>query len=244
MRRADAPRQPFTEGRKFRHELKYLINEGDAAGIKNRISPFVQHDTHAEGGMYMLRSLYYDDLWGTAYAEKLMGVSERRKYRIRIYNASDAVIKLECKEKQGSYIYKRSASLSRAEYDRLYAGDCAFLLARGEEVCKEFYLAYIQRVLRPRVIVDYEREPFVIPAGDVRITFDRDVRAAVLRDDLFDKNLPTIRAIEPYKLVMEVKYTEFLPQIVRDVLPPRASELTAVSKYVLCCDAAGYRTVD
>lgn len=227
---------------RFRHELKYLINEADALAIKSRLSPFVSHDKNAVDGGYMLRSLYYDDLWDTAYAEKLMGVSLRKKYRIRIYNCSDNTIKLECKQKQESYIYKRSASLTRAEYDSIKNGDCAFLLVRKEDVCRDFYLEFMQRVLRPRCIVDYEREPFVMPTGDVRITFDTDVRSALLSEDIFDKELPTIRVLEPSKLVMEVKYTEFLPQIIREVLPPSGSEFTAVSKYVLCRDAVNYRT--
>lgn len=231
----------------YRHELKYLINEADAFGIKNRLLPFVKHDEHAVDGGYMLRSLYYDDLWETAYEEKLMGVEARQKFRIRVYDCSDKTIKLECKQKQGSYIYKRSARLSRAEYDAIQNGDCDFLLERAktrekDSVCADFYLAYRTRVLRPRVIVDYEREPFVMPTGEVRITFDRNVRAALLRDDIFDKDLPALSVLEPNKLVMEVKFTEFLPQVMRDVLPPRASEFTAVSKYVLCCNAAIHRT--
>lgn len=52
---------------------------------------------------------------------------------------------------------------------------------------------------------------------------------------------PTLPVLEPGKLVLEVKFTEFLPQLVRDLLPPRAQELTAVSKYVLCCDKTAYQ---
>ena len=55
-------------------------------------------------------------------------------------------------------------------------------------------------------------------AGTVRITFDMNVRAAVDGFDVFDRSLPTLPVLEPGKLVMEVKFTEFLPQIVRDIL--------------------------
>ena len=37
-----------------------------------------------------------------------------------------------------------------------------------------------------------------------------------------------------------VKFTEMLPQIVRDILPPHAAEFTAVSKYVLCYEKTRY----
>ena len=96
-------------------------------------------------------------------------------------------------------------------------------------------------VLRPRVIVDYDREPWIMDAGTVRVTFDQNVRAAVGSWNIFDSTLPALPVLEPGKLVMEVKFTEYLPQIVRDILPPRAQELTAVSKYVLCCDKTAYR---
>lgn len=226
----------------FRHELKYLINEADYYGIRSRLMPILSHDINAENGQYTLRSLYFDDAWDTAYQEKIMGINTRKKYRIRIYNYSDAAIKLECKHKIDSYIYKESAPLTHAEYDKILANDCAFLLARKEPVCKAFYLDTVQRVLRPRVMVDYEREPFVHSAGDVRVTFDRDVRAAVLRNDIFDAKLPTLSVLAPGELVMEVKFTSFLPQLVREILPPKASEFVAVSKYVLCFNAACYRS--
>lgn len=226
----------------FRHELKYCINEADYYGIRSCLTPVMLHDANAANGQYTLRSLYFDDAWDTAYQEKIMGVNTRKKYRIRIYNYSDAVIKLECKHKVDSYIYKESASLTHAEYDKIMENDCSFLLARKEPVCKAFYLDTVQRVLRPRVIVDYEREPFVLAAGDVRVTFDRDVRAAVLRNDIFDAKLPALCVLEPSELIMEVKFTSFLPQMVRELLPPKACEFVAVSKYVLCFNAACYRS--
>ena len=60
-------------------------------------------------------------------------------------------------------------------------------------------------------------------AGTVRVTFDMDVRAAVGSWDIFDSTLPAISALEPGKLVTEVNFTEYLPQIVRNLLPPHRS---------------------
>ena len=165
----------------------------------------------------------------------------RKKYRIRIYNCSDRSIKLERKKKCGSFIYKEAAPLTRAEFEQILQGDYGFLLHSSHRLCQEFYTECICNMLRPRVIVDYDRVPWIMDAGTVRVTFDRDVRAAVGGWDLFDPALPTLPVLEPGKLVMEVKFTEFLPQIVRQLLPPRAQELTAVSKYVLCCDKTAYQ---
>lgn len=224
----------------FRHELKYLINEGEHQLLAMRLKTFMQLDSHARDGGYMIRSLYFDDYWNSAYTEKEMGILLRKKYRIRIYNCSDASIRLERKKKEGSYIYKEDAPLTRDEVEKILRGEYDFLLKSPYPLCREFYVECVSRVMRPRVIVDYEREPWIMDIGTVRITFDSDVRAAVGGNDIFDASLPALPVLEPGKLVMEVKFTEMLPQIVRDMLPLPAQELTAVSKYVLCYEKTRY----
>lgn len=225
---------------KFRHELKYLINEGDHALLKSRMSRVFLPDPNAVGGEYMIRSLYFDDFWNSAAEEKDMGVFDRKKYRIRIYNCSDSHIRLERKTKRGNYIYKESGRLTHEEVDRILNGDYEFLLHSESPICREFYVECMCRVMRPRVIVDYDREPYIMDAGTVRLTFDKRVRAGVLTDNIFDPDLPTIDCLEPGKMVLEVKYTEFLPRIVQDLLPTRAAEYTALSKYVLCYEKTAY----
>lgn len=225
---------------RFRHELKYLISEGEHQLLRRRLGALMRLDGHAVNGGYMIRSLYFDDYWNSAYEEKEMGVLARRKYRIRIYDCSDSVIKLERKRKVGSYIYKEDASLTREETEKILSGEYGFLLRSPSRLCREFYVECISNMMRPRVIVDYEREPWIMEEGTVRVTFDSDVRAAIAGYDLFDAALPALSVLEPGKLVMEVKYTEFLPQIVRSILPPSSEELTAVSKYVLCYEKTRY----
>ena len=224
----------------YRHELKYLINYKDKDILIKRFEGLIHRDTHAEQGYYKIRSLYFDDFWNSSYEEKLMGVSDRNKYRIRIYNDSDSNIKLERKTKTGNYIYKKNASLTREETDKILDGDYSFLLYNKQPLCQEFYVKCITDLMRPRVIVDYEREPFVFEAGDVRITFDTDVRAGSLEFNMFDPTLPTSSVLDPGKLVLEVKFTEFLPEMIRRALPSEAAEMTAVSKFVLCCEKTEY----
>lgn len=187
-----------------------------------------------------MRSLYFDDFWNSAYEEKLMGVSGRNKYRIRIYDDSDSIIKLERKTKTGSYIFKKDAALTREDVDRILDGDYSFLLYNPQPLCQEFYVMCVSKVMRPRVIVDYEREPFVFEAGDVRITFDTNVRASSLNFSIFDPTVPTCSVLDPGKLVLEVKFTEFLPDLIRKALPTEAAEMTAVSKFVLGCEKTEY----
>lgn len=225
---------------KFRHEQKYLISQKDKYLIRQRLKEVMTLDKHVQKESYTIRSLYFDDYWNSSYEDKQAGVLIRKKYRIRIYNFSAAVIKLERKRKYGAYIYKDSAPLTQEEFYKILDGDYSFLLTSNHQLCREFYVECMTRQMRPRTIVDYEREPWTLDAGTVRVTFDENVRAAVGSFDIFDASIPTLEVLEPEKLVLEVKYTEFYPEIIKQIIPTDATEYTAVSKYVLCYEKSGY----
>ena len=224
----------------YRHELKYLISYPEYEALAVRMKPYFELDSHAENGQYLIRSLYFEDYYNSAYEEKGMGVYFRRKYRIRIYNYSDSHISLERKLKQGKYIYKESAPLTKDEVYKILEGEYEFLLKSEHNLLREFYFECISNYLRPRVIVDYDRVPFTLKEGTVRVTFDKGVRAAVGGFDIFDDTLPVLAAIDHNKLIMEVKYTEFLPKLVKEMIIPKGSEQVAASKYVMCCDKTAY----
>lgn len=226
----------------YRNEWKYLLSYPEAELLRRRLEEFMRYDSHAKDGTYMIRSLYFDDWKNTAYEQKLMGIYERQKWRIRVYNCSDSVIALERKKKKGNYIHKDSVKITREEYDRIINGDFGFLLQKPEQLCKEFYVECVSNVLRPKVIVDYDRTPLVLDEGTVRITFDSGVRAAIGGFDIFDPDLPTLPAIDPDKLILEVKYTEFLPRLIGNIITTNGNEFTSFSKYVACYDAAHHLT--
>ena len=226
----------------YRNEWKYIISHSEADLLKDRLLNFLTLDPHAGRNGYDIRSLYFDDYGNTAYNHKLMGVYARKKWRIRIYNYSDKVISLERKLKRGNYIHKESARLTRDEAERIIRGEYEFLLNRAENLCREFYGECIFNVLRPKVIVDYTRFPLVMDEGTVRITFDSEVCAAVGGFDLFDRELVKLPAQEPDREVLEVKYTEFLPHTIKQLLPMQGSEFAAFSKYVVCYEAAHHIT--
>ena len=162
----------------YRHELKYYINQGAYTFLSKKLSLTMEQDKYARknGGEYLIRSLYLDDMDDSAFREKLDGIDNRDKFRIRIYNMSDAAIKLECKHKEGGYIKKTSLALSREEYERLRKGDYTFLLHRPEPFARRMFAEFATKPLRPCVIVDYMREAYTFPVQDVRVTFDKDVR--------------------------------------------------------------------
>ena len=226
----------------YRHEWKYLLSHSEADMLRRRLEPFLTLDPHAGADGYEIRSLYFDDYNNSAYVQKLMGVYSRKKWRIRIYNYSDSKISLERKKKEGNYIYKESADLTRQEYWKIIDGDYEFLLQKEKNLYKEFYAECMFNLLRPKVIVDYNRIPLIMDEGTVRITFDSDVAAAIGGYDIFDPELPRLSAQDAEVEVLEVKYTEFLPQIIRKLLPSDGSEVVAFSKYVACYEAAHHLT--
>ena len=199
MKKADRKKE------RFRNEWKYLISTSEKEVLNLRMKPLMELDPHAETGGYLIRSLYFDDYWNSAYEEKESGVLMRKKYRIRIYNYSAESIKLERKKKFGSYIYKEDAPLTKDEVQKILSGEYEFLLKSPYNLCREFYIECMSNMMRPRTIVDYEREPWIMDEGTVRITFDTDVRAAVGSYDIFDSTLPALSVLEPGKLIMEVK---------------------------------------
>lgn len=222
---------------KFRNELKYRLNFQDYTLIKARLDATYKKDINiTSAGFYNVRSLYFDDYLNTAYNEKLMGVMNRQKFRIRIYNHSDLSIHLERKIKSNQYIHKQSSQLSKDEVYDILQGCYEFLLRSNDNLRKLFYHELTGNLLRPRVVVDYEREPYIADVSQLRITFDKNIRAGQMGFDIFDREMPMIEALNPGMVIMEVKYSDILPVMIRKLLPVKASEHSAISKFILCCD--------
>ena len=224
-------------GKQYRHELKYVISEGEHQLLSKRIHACLKQDYHASinGGEYFIRSLYFDDPFDTALWEKSSGVGSRDKFRIRIYNMQDNTIKLERKHKEGQYIKKDSVSLSRQDCDEIVRGRFECLKHNDSPFAMQFYGIFLANHLRPKVLVDYTREPYVFPAEDVRITFDKNIRTAMRNTDLFNPNVITYPVWDLKNcMILEVKFNESLPQYVQELLTLGAAERTAASKYVFC----------
>ena len=219
----------------LRHELKYLITPAELSVLRGVLKPITQFDPNGdENNEYMIRSLYFDTINDDALMEKIAGVGNRKKYRIRIYNFSDRVIKLECKSKYGDLISKQSVSIPRDLAEQLIAGDPEGLQRMRHPLLHDVYREMRTRLLRPAVIVDYVREAYLHPAQEVRITFDKQLRTGLYSTDLFNPNLPTYPVFDDPVEVLEVKYDEFLPAHLQTVLSGITAQRSAVSKYTWC----------
>lgn len=219
-----------------RHELKYFINPAELIALRHKLMPILALDRHCRGANrnYTIRSLYFDDASDTAYYDKQMGVMHRDKYRIRIYNHSDQVIFMERKRKAGDLIQKSSVRITRNLAERIIAGNASGLEKTGVPLLQDLYVQMKTNLMRPRVIVDYEREAYVHPAENVRITFDKHVRSGLYSHDLFNPDLPTVRAFTDGREVLEVKFDRYMPDFISGLLRDLPAERSAISKYVLC----------
>lgn len=228
----------LTSVKKYRNEHKFIISYGEYVLLKSRISRFMNSDSHGDGNnRYHIRSLYFDDIYNSAYYEKLNGIYKRKKYRIRIYNHSNSVIKIERKGKEGQYILKECELISEDLCNDLLSGNIIPLLT-GSHLLSDMYIQMKTLFLKPVVLVDYIREAYTYPVENVRITFDMDLRSGLYSTELWNMDTPLLNVLEPGYFIMEVKFNRFLPSIFTKLLAGLSSEQISVSKYVLCREFA------
>ena len=222
----------------FRNEHKFIIDDLTAEMTKARIATLCFPDSHAgEDGFYDIRSLYFDCLNNRFYQENLAGVSDRHKWRIRIYNCSDERITLEKKSTLRGLKHKDSCPVTRDRVMAFINGDISHM--EGDSpLMEEFITEAITENITPRVIVDYRRVPYVYPIGNVRVTVDSMIGASTNFEDFFSEDLNLFRAIPVGTSVLEVKFDEVLPYAIREIINSSANLTpTAFSKYVNSFDA-------
>ncbi len=217
----------------YRHEWKHEIRYVDLLAIRQRLRAVAESDPHAVNGKYFIRSLYFDNLDDKALREKVDGVNLREKFRIRYYNRDPSVIHLEKKSKRSGLGTKYSALLSAEEAQELVDGKLDWMMDSGRPLVQELYCKMRYQGLRPKTIVDYTREPFIYRPGNVRVTFDYDIRTGLNCTDFLDPDCVTIPAGDA-PILLEVKWDAYLPSIIRDAVQTPGRRETAFSKYAQC----------
>ncbi|MEA5014545.1 MAG: polyphosphate polymerase domain-containing protein [Candidatus Limiplasma sp.] len=221
----------------LRHELKYFIKPVEYEVLRRVLDRTLRRDPNGdENNEYHIRSLYFDSFFNHAVLDKLNGVKDRDKYRIRIYNFSDKIIRLECKTKVGSLISKRSIAIPRLLAEQLMAGDPTGLEQTRSGLLRDVYREMKLNLMRPVVLVDYVREAYLHRAEEVRITFDKQLRSGLYSKELFDPYVPTVPPFDHEEMIMEVKFNRMLPPYIRDLLCTHvhSAQNSAISKYVWC----------
>lgn len=223
--------------KKFRHEFKYIINSGYYHILRARLKAAMKPDPHGKDGVYRISSLYFDDAFRTAYNDKLMGLDVRKKYRIRFYNLSSSFIRLEVKEKKGDMVCKRSVPLSFEEYKHILSGKRDFLHTEkpANSAADEFYVSDKLTALSPAVLVDYVREAYICPAGNVRITFDMDLKTSA-HHDILGERPDFYNVFGKGEIILEIKYDSFMPMYIQELLSGIPLSRESVSKFVFCSE--------
>ena len=217
----------------FRHEWKHEINLSDMIVIRQRLRAVANPDPHAVDGSYFIRSLYFDNLSDKALREKIDGVNCREKFRIRYYDHDPSLIHLEKKSKWNGLGNKQSAVLTAQEAQAIVDGELDWMLDSGRPLVQELYSKMQTQGLRPKTIVDYTREPFVYGPGNVRVTLDYDIRTGLNCTDFLNPDCVTIPAGNA-PIILEVKWDEYLPSVIRDTVQLNGRRTSAFSKYAIC----------
>ena len=217
----------------WRNELKFVCTDAELAVLRVRLSALMRMDENQTGDCYRIRSLYFDDLENAALNENAAGIDNRKKYRIRYYNDGTDRLRLEIKSKLHSKCHKDSCRISRDRCDELIAGGIPRTLADDPAPLKELTLLAATKLLKPRLIVEYERTAFVHPVGNVRITFDRNITSSDRVLDFYEPYLNARPLQAPGVHILEVKYDEFLPNHIAQALELSSLRQSSFSKYYL-----------
>lgn len=220
----------------FRHELKYGIGYPQYLELRSRLQAVMKADSHVgTDGRYLIRSIYFDNYADKALREKRDGVSTREKFRIRYYNDDFSFVTLEKKVKNNNLCMKTDAEITEEECRRLLEGDLNWMRGHPASLVRELYAKMRYQILRPRVLVSYIREPYIYAAGNVRVTFDSDIRTTLYHGTFLEKKVADIGTAEhPRDMVLEVKYDAFLPEVIRSIIQTDTLRQQAFSKYEAC----------
>lgn len=219
----------------FRHEYKYLCSMHEILSIRNQIETMMQSDSNVDAnGGYTIRSLYFDDYHNTYLYDNINGTDPREKFRIRIYNADTSYIKLELKKKVNGKTQKLSCRLTQELCDAAMQGENLPIDAIDSPVYRKFCLQQQTRLLHPKVIVEYDRVPFVYPDGNVRITFDLNIRSSDQIENFSAKEIVSKPVMLSNQHLLEVKFDEYLPDFIYQAVKCSHLQQTTFSKYYIC----------
>lgn len=219
--------------KKYRQEIKRLLSPAQRLLLEQRIRAVMPRDFHSgNDGCYSIRSIYFDTVTDRAYTEKEAGIAEREKIRIRFYNYQDDLIKLERKEKHKNLIHKDSMTISRETADAIMCNDFSSLPGYCDPLSDQIYGMAYSEGLHPVIIVDYIRTAYVFPVNHVRVTFDSALEAV-------GPAIPIWKPEHGYDVlgedtILEIKFDQYLPTHIRQLLNSVPAPQMALSKYVLC----------
>lgn len=217
----------------LRQEKKFLINLSQYYSFSHRLSRILATDSHSDGDGYLIRSLYFDTIDDNDFMDKEDGVELRRKIRLRNYGSDTPFAVLEMKQKQGLLQKKRSLRMEKEDAQRMITGDYSVLLNYSDSFAAECFTLMNMMCYRPCTVITYRRKVFVAKENKIRITFDHHIKGSEGCFDIFSDSFLESYILDPYLVVLEVKFNGFLMSYIKDMLQECDSSEIAVSKYCL-----------
>ncbi|MBO5143957.1 MAG: polyphosphate polymerase domain-containing protein [Lachnospiraceae bacterium] len=220
---------------KYRHEYKYICSDTQLVLLRNRLEGLMEYDKYAgQDGTYMIRSLYFDDYLDSCLRDNINGTDPREKFRLRLYNGDASYIRLELKRKERGKTLKSSCRIDEELCEKMVRGVPLKMDAVDSKVYRKFCLMQHTRLLKPKVIVEYDRVPYVYRDGNVRVTFDRNIRSGAAIERFMEKNVITRPVMSCGQHVLEVKFDELIPDFIYSAIQIEKLQQTTYSKYYIC----------
>lgn len=222
-------------GTAYRHEDKYRIDSCQAAILEVRTAALLQRDPHAAGtGSYVVKSLYFDDYQDTCFWENEDGYNVRSKFRIRYYDNQTDYIRLEKKCKRNGMVCKESCVITEEMCRCFMAGQIPQMCEEMPQIMKALFTEMRLRKLIPKVIVVYERKPYICNVGNVRITIDSNVASSNDMKHFLDTDMVLRPVMQKGESLLEVKWDEVMPEYIYHHLALDELQWTSFSKYYCC----------
>ena len=220
---------------KYRHEIKVGISLFEYLEMRSKLDVLLNLDSHCSGdGMYAIRSLYFDNVYDKALVEKNRGVNRREKFRLRYYDDDTNFIKLEKKQKVNGLCLKTSSSISKKDVETLLSGNYEQLESSKDELMQELLFKMKTQGLRPKNIVKYDRRAYIYEAGNVRITFDMNLKSGINPQDFLDPGSELEISGLNQPIILEIKYDEFIPSFIERIVKAKQGRVQSFSKYAQC----------
>lgn len=217
----------------YRNEFKYICSEGKLKIIEYRLKPIMKYDSNQKGSSYRIRSLYFDDYYESAFTENEIGVDNRKKFRLRVYDNPKEMIRLEVKYKQKGKTHKESCIISQELCKDIIAGKQIEFNKNFSTPLKLLYIEMSMYNMKPTIIIEYERSAFIHNLGNVRVTLDKNISYCKNIKEFLNEDINLIPIQEKGQHVLEVKYDEFIPDYIEQALELGTLERTAFSKFYL-----------
>ncbi|MCH4825310.1 MAG: polyphosphate polymerase domain-containing protein [Planococcus sp. (in: firmicutes)] len=214
-----------------RREIKHEMTKMDCYLLRNKLKHYMEIDPHAkENGTYSIRSVYFDNFDNKVMNQKKEGLFERDKFRVRLYDSNNSFLNLEKKSKRNNLTYKQKCSMTAEEYEKIRSGDLNWMESDSRTLIQDLYWQMNLLQLKPLTVVDYEREVFIYKHGNVRVTFDSEIKTSLRNNDVLNPNIAMVET-EPDVVILEVKFDEFLPNVIKQLLQVSDMRAGAYSKY-------------